>query len=267
MSNDTRTINEIIASINHSSQKVVLLEGKDDMAIYRTIKKMRPDLPFEWEALGGRRKVLDVFEEKHHIHKKVAFLVDNDMWLFEPSQAPDDNAALIRTWGYSIENDLYASGKMSIDFQLTPVEREQKVKLLQSAAAWFASEVRKFRAGLPISIDVTLLNTDLILENEYEIRKDFLGNANYIEPTSAELQEIVQDDTYRCLRGKFLFQTYLKIFNARQAEREKNVVFSPIKYKPEQLHTQCLARALETLQNPIGETMQKLVDFFADALP
>lgn len=258
----TWTATEIISALNHAPQPTVLVEGVEDMAIYRDIKKMRPHLPFQWQALGGRKKVLEVFARRTEIRPKVAFLVDNDMWLFAPYTAPAEDAALLRTWGYSIENDLYAAGGYVVDYQLTAVEHTNKAQLLRSLSAWFASEVRKYRTGKAseLKIQYTSLNDpQVIAKGSFVISEAFLQNADYIEPSDAELQEITAEQ-YRRLRGKFLLQAYFKLFNERKPQDGDK----PLTYTPTHLRSQMLGAGLNDANaNPLKHTLQRLESFFS----
>ena len=85
----------------------IIVEGENDIPIYRRIEKYIGVQDADVIQVGGRNNLLSLYERrKEFAHLPVAFVADRDLWLF--SGIPPDYPDIIWTEGYSIENDLYA---------------------------------------------------------------------------------------------------------------------------------------------------------------
>lgn len=215
--NNPLTADVIIATLNRSSLKTVLIEGKDDLQIYRNIESELDIFDLDILPCGGRKTLLKVYRRKNELKSNPLFICDSDLWIFinKPS---DLNSDLIATVGYSIENELYQDGKRYIDPLLTIDERTNFNTLLHNVCEWFAYEVEKFMNNNAYDCEfseVSLLNEEVISKGQFTFLRDFLDKRNFISPDDKIKNDIISNFSLK-LRGKFIFQIYEKIFKERK---------------------------------------------------
>ncbi len=218
----------LVETLKRSSIKTILIEGKEDLQIYRHIEEELDFLNIDFLACNGRSNLLEVYKVKHEIQTKLLFICDNDLWLFLPK--PDFiNTDLITTQGYSIENELYQDGIEIIDSLFSNEELERKRRIINNVCIWFAYEISLVLQNAQHDCkfsDVSILNHQIMELNSCELKEDFLNSRNFSTPETCLLQEI-RDNYSVKLRGKFIFQVIEKIFQ----ERDKGKV----KYRKDQL--------------------------------
>jgi hypothetical protein len=133
------SVDEIITVLNMDSRLLsVLVEGPDDIEWFDRIEpligKKANVIP-----CGGRPNLLKIFRRRPEFFKvPVAFIADRDIWVF--TEIPAENAGIIFTWGYSIENDLIQG--LDLHFVLADKEAQLREKLALGTRDW-ATEVRK----------------------------------------------------------------------------------------------------------------------------
>jgi len=100
----------IISTIEKcQSGKYVVVEGVDDIVVYRNLITLYRAKGIKVLPAGGRDKVLEVFDnlsQNSHINKAI-FIVDQDSWVFSGIPSEYQHERIICTGGYSIENDVY----------------------------------------------------------------------------------------------------------------------------------------------------------------
>ncbi len=108
------TPSEIVAAICHSSFPTVVTEGSDDVIVYRRLEEELSELGVSIIAAGGRNAVLEVHSLRHQIptSKKYALIIDQDTWVYTGIPLHYRDAAVVCTWGYSVENDMFADGEL-----------------------------------------------------------------------------------------------------------------------------------------------------------
>ena len=105
------TVEELVATLRNSDLPTVIVEGQDDMRIYRWVEERLGSRTANVLPTGGRPNLLSVYERRREfLDLPVAFVADQDMWLF--SGIPTEYGGVIWTEGYSIENDLYADADL-----------------------------------------------------------------------------------------------------------------------------------------------------------
>ncbi len=237
------TPDEIVATLRHSNLPTVLVEGKDDFIIYPKLQtQIGQATEIDFFPCGGRNTLLKVFERKAEFpNKKVFFIADKDMWVFDRIPEVYQDEQLIFTSGYSIENDLYADGSYHIDVLLNEKEKAEKEVLLNTVCEWFAFKIVQFKNGESLAFDkISLLNEQVMKEKEPVFQPSFLEEQQF---EKAEIEEKELRANYALqLRGKYLFQIYHKIFKKR---RGKNA----IKYRTEQLLDISLNNILANISN------------------
>ena len=105
------TVDELVATLRRSRLPTIVVEGRDDMRIYRWIEPRVSNVDTSVLPVGGRNKLLSIYERRNEYSQlPVAFLADRDMWLF--SGIPEQYNHIIWTLGYSIENDIYSGSEL-----------------------------------------------------------------------------------------------------------------------------------------------------------
>ncbi len=101
------TLEENIAYLDHSDLSYeVIVEGKDDVIIYRELEKEIDNVTVL--PVGGRKEVLEMFEtEQDNPNSKYIFIADKDTWCNTGIPEEYNHTHLIFTTGYSIENDVF----------------------------------------------------------------------------------------------------------------------------------------------------------------
>ena len=233
------TADEIIASLKHTNLPTIVVEGKDDMKIYRLLEK---SLHHQISILqcGGRTTLLEVFERKEEFkNPNVIFIADSDMYVFSEIPPKYISDVLQFTKGYSIENDLYMDGQKMLDSAvLNHTELEKKQAILENVIKWFAFQVECDKNTGVFSCkvkEVNLNSTKYMLKNKTNFAANFLTNQNYKPASTAILADLKANYATK-LRGKFLFQIYQKIF-LEQIDKER------VKYSEMQLFSLCFNTA------------------------
>lgn len=140
------TVPIIISTIQNSkSGKCVVVEGIDDILIYRTLITLYSSKGIRVMAAGGRDKVLEVFDSLNgtpHLDKAI-FIVDQDSWIFTGIPSNYLHPRIICTSGFSIENDVYLDGQIE-DLMIgtnvfTTFQNELNIYL-----QWFSLAITRF---------------------------------------------------------------------------------------------------------------------------
>jgi hypothetical protein len=205
----------LIATLKKSNLKTVLIEGKDDLLIYKKIESELDDLDINILPCNGRTALLEVYNNKSDIDSELLFICDSDLWVFD-NKAPNSDD-LIVTEGYSLENELYQDGSDILNKLLSAGEIASKNEILSNVCEWFAYEVEKYLNGQTSDCkfsDVTLLNTNVMPRNSNEFTETFIME-RMTSKASDDLIRDVKENYDVKLRGKYLFQIYEKLFQQR----------------------------------------------------
>lgn len=136
----------IISTIQNSkSGKYVVVEGVDDIVVYRNLITLYKAKGIKVLAAGGRTKVLEVFDELKgtpHLDKAI-FIVDQDSWIFSGIPTEYQHERIICTSGYSIENDVYLDKQIEIIMQATGVYSSFQTDL-HIYLNWFSLAITRF---------------------------------------------------------------------------------------------------------------------------
>lgn len=216
MSKNPLTADIIIETMKRSSLNTLFIEGKDDLLIYRKIQDDIDELIFDLFPCQGKINLISVYENKHLLGNKNLFICDKDMWVFKPSEI-ENNADIITTSGYSIENELFQDSEIFILKLFTKDEIEKFEKIIKSICKWFAFEVELYlndKSDKCCYSEISILSTSVINKNEIEIKQEFLDSINFTNP-DIELHNDISNDYKVKLRGKFIFQAIEKIFQER----------------------------------------------------
>jgi hypothetical protein len=146
--NDSKNldVDEIIATLNHSTLPTILVEGVDDIMVCRWLEQFIPWQEGDFYQCGGRNTLLEVYRRRSELKVNTVFLADQDMYVFCTIPEEYQSKSIVWTHGYSIENDIYA-GTSKIDDLLEPNEQNDYQAILQKVIAWFAFEVEEHQKG------------------------------------------------------------------------------------------------------------------------
>lgn len=202
------TAEEIVATLQKSCLPTFLVEGSDDLAVYRWVEDQLGTLNANVLPCGGRSVLLEVYARRDEFSDlKTAFVADRDMWYF--TAIPAGYPGIIWTDGYSVENDAYEPS--NIETYLTAQECLEFHKLLRELVRWFAFEVEEYRAGREARV-ATHPNR-VIPHGQSNLCPHFVNERGFTEPSAATVVEVAA--SYKLgVRGKLLFQLLLRFLSA-----------------------------------------------------
>lgn len=202
------TADELVATLTHTMLPTILVEGKNDMVIYRWLENHLWLSHADILPCGGRNNLLAVYNRKSEFpHLKTAFLADQDMWLF--TAIPATYADIVWTEGYSIENDIYAGS--TLEELLDKDEHHDFKKVLESVIEWFAFEVEQYRAGKEHQVDFHI--NQVVKLGETGMNPNLMAVRGFQSPSQNTLLEI-QSEYQLKIRGKILFELLTRYLSA-----------------------------------------------------
>lgn len=222
------TIEELISTLNHSSLPTLVIEGKDDLIIFRRLEEQSENLSLSVLPVGGRNNVLALFDRLSEIRSnaQIAFVADLDLWVFSQIPPQYQSDKLIFTNGYSIENDAFRDANcISL---LLDQEKQTFLQEVNIFVEWFALTVSRspnFR-----ELDV---HPNRILDDDNERTRLMTTNADEDYPTA--LRDSIIADYSKYLRGKSLFDLFQRQMRNRNVRHNRRSIMeiaavSPGKY-------------------------------------
>ncbi|MCH8295764.1 DUF4435 domain-containing protein [Candidatus Poribacteria bacterium] len=208
------TVDEIVGVLKRSSVPTILVEGDDDMMIYRWMAERIGIYNVDPLPCGGRTALLEVYKRRTEFSRlQTAFVADQDMWLF--TAIPPEYADIVWTEGYSIENDLYAGANLEV--LLDRDEASEHTQVLKSLIEWFAFEVEEYRRGNEARVSTH--PNEIVPPGTTNISPQFIAERGYRQPDHTTIAEI--EEQYKLkLRGKTLFQLLVRYLSA-SSRKEK----------------------------------------------
>lgn len=207
--NSELTVDELLGLLKKTSLPTVIVEGDDDMIVYRRLENRLAHLGVSILPAGGRTKVLDLFRRRTEVHTsvKLAFLVDQDTWVNTGVPAEFVSPTLLSTWGYSIENDIFADGELC-NLLIGPEAMRFDRDLVQFVE-WYALALSRHLRGTAASLS---------LHPDHVLNPDQRAGLLALEPNEAypaSLRDQIARDFGRLLRGKSLFALLIRNANSR----------------------------------------------------
>lgn len=204
------TVDELVSALRRSRLPTIVVEGKEDMQIFRWMEDMLEVPEVDILGVGGRSNLLAVYDRRNEFaHLPVAFIADQDKELF--TQLPEGYEDIIWTQGYSIENDLYAGAEPSLENLMDPREANEHGKVLNTIVEWFAFEVEEFLEGRSPEFDHHC--DEVVPRSQTEMDDGFRQRRGFHPPNSA-LQRQIRKAYQLQLRGKQLFQVLVRFLSA-----------------------------------------------------
>lgn len=199
------TVDEILATLSHSSLPTVIVEGKNDLIVFRRLEKEFTSVGLSVFPAGGRNNVLGLFDNKSRLPNKIkfAFIADLDSWVITGVPMKYKSDQLLLTTGYSIENDIFVDGKLQ-EF----LSENEVAKFSQELAVfidWYALAFSRFLSDPTQSFD---LHPNHILDNATTRAELMALNEGEIYPQILHAQ-LIQNYAGQ-LRGKSLFALIMR---------------------------------------------------------
>jgi len=204
------SVDEIVETLKRSSLTTVLVEGKDDIIIYRWIEEELGILNANFLPCGGRSKLLEVFDRRSEFSNlKTVFVADKDTYVY--INPPENLDEIIWTNGYSIENDLYYGRQ--IEGLLDRSEKDVFLISLNSFIEYYAFEVQNLLNGN----ECQLKNhpQHIICELQNKVKSDFLAQRNFTK-APGELEANILENYDVLIRGKSLFALLTRILSSKK---------------------------------------------------
>lgn len=216
------THDEIISTLIHSSLPTVVVEGSDDVIIFRRMEDDFSDIGLSVLGVGGRDTVLKIFDRRNELPdpKNVVFIADQDLWVIFGIPSQYKNGALIFTRGYSIENDVFKDGKL--ETLMTASERSKFDDEILKIAKLFALRVSRHLRGMDAALN---FHPAEVLDQPVKMADALKLEVNEIHPHN--VQATIDADPCTMLRGKLLFAVLMRhlSYKGRAAKHNHRSIF------------------------------------------
>jgi len=138
------TVDELIIGLRDTNIPTILVEGVDDIWIYRELRSILEANHIDVQSCGGRNNLIQVFERRLELGRaRVAFIADRDFWIY--SDIPVVYSGISFSRGYSIENDLLAEyNYRTLVGSSRMTQFDEKLRLVLE---WYCHEVRNGLSG------------------------------------------------------------------------------------------------------------------------
>ena len=198
------TPDELVSTIRRSQLPTLLVEGDDDIVVFRKLEERHADISLSLMQSGGRASLLKVFERKNEMANiNIGFIADLDSWIVQGVPDHYQSASLIFTNGYSIENDMFSDGDLIN--MISDNRRPAFMQELTNFIEFFALELDRYLRGEAPNLDIHI-NAVLDEPGYREARMVLSEGENY----PVQLQQRIQDDFAKLVRGKNLLQLAIR---------------------------------------------------------
>ncbi len=209
------TVNEIVNTLKRSFMPVIVIEGTDDVYIYRWLKTKLSNSLVSLQATGGRNNLFAIHDRKNEfVNKKVIFIADKDSYRFDG--VPQNRRDIIFTSGYCIENDVYQGS--DICNLLDPEDLNDFEVLKKVIIRWFAFELEQFNQRKLTDANTTLKvasHINLVSpQGSRDICPNFKTKIGFNEPCP-NIVLLVEGEYGLNLRGKQLFQILSRLMSKK----------------------------------------------------
>ncbi len=198
------SVEEAIATLSRSSLPTIVVEGTDDILVYRELETYHNGSFLSVFPVGGRDAVLSLFDSRSAMESgTVLFIADQDSWVIQGIPEPYHHPDLLLSNGYSIENDVIRDGNL-INL-MSASEKESFASELDRFIVWYTVAFHSFCEDQNERI--------AIHPNEVFNRAGLVtSSANDIahSETLRDLQAIILADPFRLIRGKSLLNLIMR---------------------------------------------------------
>lgn len=144
MSSKYMSVDEIVAALGHTSIPSIIIEGKEDLMVYRWIVEDVLGTDVSLFPCGGRNTLFEVYNRRGEFKSTpTLFIADKDVYVygFIPPQYSD----IFFTEGYSLENDLYFG--RGVESLLSKVEAKNYQKARDNYIRYYGCQLEKLKNG------------------------------------------------------------------------------------------------------------------------
>ncbi|MGE8213176.1 MAG: hypothetical protein ACN6Q8_06230 [Stenotrophomonas sp.] len=183
--NAEMSVDEMISTLKKSRLPTIIIEGSDDIVVYRHFEDRLSQLGASIFPVGGRDKLISIFKRRAEITEtSLVFVADKDYYVHTGVPEEFIDQSFVFTDGYSVENDVFRDGQLL--GLLRGNEREIFQEELEIFIEWYALEMSRLLSGKKSAIslhpDNVLLNIDNLTTiedgEEYpnELKLSIFGN-------------------------------------------------------------------------------------------
>lgn len=245
------TVNEIVNTLKRSLLPVIVIEGSDDVYIYRWLKSKLSNSLVSLQPTGGRNNLFSVHDRKNEFkNKKVIFIADKDSYRFEG--IPAERSDIIFTSGYCIENDVYEGS--NICNLLDEDDLNDFETLKQLIIRWFSFELEQFNIRKLASPNATMeVSTHINVVSPIglnDICPNFKEKVNFNEPC-IDTVNLIGGEYSLNIRGKQLFQILSRFLSKKgrfSSFSDKNLIEIALK----QGNTELVQRLVNEIDNKLA---------------
>lgn len=203
------TPDEIISTLKRSSLPTVVVEGGDDIILYRRLEKIYSEYNISVLSAGGRDNIINVFNRINEIKNTIIiFIADKDLWVMDGIPLNySSSPMMIFTDGYSIENDVIRD--MNVEDMLYKEEVEIFKREVNDFIRWYSYAIARNNYGCIVEYKVhpnQVFNQNLHMMNEIDVSLQ----ENILH---SEYHKFITNDYKKNLRGKSLMGLYTRIFS------------------------------------------------------
>jgi len=198
------SVDEIVETLKRTSLPSIVVEGLDDIVVYRRIEERMSSIGADVLPALGRDKLIKVFERRSELPStaRVVFIADKDTWVHSGIPPEYCDQMLIFTDGYSIENDLYRDGQL--EGLLLGAERQAFERELGDFVSWYAIALSRH---LMNGTENIRLHPNHVLDSRFF---PDLVTLKHGESDPQTLRDEIQSDYPRLLRGKSLINLLVR---------------------------------------------------------
>jgi Protein of unknown function (DUF4435) len=235
---------ELVATLKHSDDTFLLVEGTDDVMIYRWLIEQIGIEKISFQPCYGRENLVIVFNRREEFKKcKMIFVADKDTYVY--SKVPDEYEEIIWTSGYSIENDVYEGRK--IEQLLDKSELKSFEKARASFIKYYAFQLENFRNEVEFQFKH---HPKSILKVDYALNLEAIKQYKFTEPKK-ETVEYLSANYDLLVRGKSLFDLLL-IFLSHSKRPVKHNRFSLLEHTCKLMTNNALPLLLEQINKQLS---------------
>lgn len=200
------TIDEIVNTLQRSYLPTILIEGTDDIFVYRWLKSRVDYSLVSLQACGGRNSLFSIHDRKNEfLDKNVIFVADKDAFRFDG--IPKERESIIFTSGYCIENDIF-EGSNILSF-IDDEDEDDHNLLREIIGKWFAFQLNKYydlnTESQCMSLSVATHINTISPKGLGSICPYHAASIGYSEPNN-DLISLIMNEYNLNVRGKQLFQ-------------------------------------------------------------
>lgn len=199
------SVDEVIALLKRTSLPTLVIEGKDDLIIYKRLEDKFYDDNLSVLPVGGRTNILTIYERLNELppNCKVLFIADKDNWAVTGIPAEYKSEKLFFTNGYSIENDVFRDGRVTS--YMSEIEQQQFTEELQRFLTWYALALDR---NLTTGDEEIKIHPNRILDDQNEFTR--LTTLKQGENFPQARLDSLSTDYESTLRGKSLMQLAMR---------------------------------------------------------